>query len=67
MTTIYDRRVLAEYANEASEYLIGKSPDFSADGWDKSGATAAITEVIGQNLSKLFSSWGDVAAYRERQ
>jgi hypothetical protein len=67
MTTINDRQVLADYANETSEYLIGKNPDFSLDGWDRSGATAAATEIIGQNLSKLFSSWGDVAAYRERQ
>lgn len=67
MTTINDRQVLAGYANETSEYLIGKNPDFSLDGWARSGATAAVTEIIGQNISKLFSSWGDVAAYRERR
>ena len=67
MTTNNDRKILADFANSSFKEIFQINPDFSIDGWDKSGATAAVAETFGYSVSKLAGSWGNVVAYKERQ
>lgn len=67
MITDNDRKILADYSNEIFQEIFKINPDFSLDGWDKSGATTAVAETLSSGASKIFGSWENVAGYKERQ
>ncbi len=61
-----DNQIVTNIANELSEFIFGKSLNFSPDGWDVAGGTANIAETLAGAIHGMTQSWADAAGYQSR-